>query len=271
VSEELILSPDQSAETVVSMPASLAQSAIEGVGVLLARSDVPADGELAVSVCAGQVCRSGLRPLSAPGESAFLEVHLDQPLAAPSGTPLRMTFTHHHGSGPLALSVAVGGDQQLHGPNGDLPGRRLHLTLAESTLARGLHKVYADSLMDIWEVSDPAPYFEVIQGGPCNLAAGQREDVTAVCSSPAKLRRRELYMPGWSVKNHGAPVQRVQQDGIFQVTALPAGSSSVYFHFSPPYIEIGWTASLAGLAGLLWQLFRIVRSRGGEIAVKGPE
>lgn len=125
----------------------------------------------------------------------------------------------------------------------------------------GFQKAYGDSVMDIWEVPEPAPYYQVVQGGPCSLATEQREDVTAVCSSPASLRRRELYMPGWNVRNNGAAVQPVQQDGIFQATPLAAGLSKVHFNFTPPHMEIGWAACLTGLVGLLWQLLRIGRGR----------
>ena len=126
---------------------------------------------------------------------------------------------------------------------------------------RGFQKVYGDSVMDIWEVPQPAHYYEVIQGGPCTLATEEREDVTAGCSSPARLRRRELYMPGWNVRNNGTATQAVEQDGIFQATLLPAGLSKVHYHFTPPHVEIGWAACLAGVMGLLWQLVRIGRGR----------
>jgi hypothetical protein len=132
-------------------------------------------------------------------------------------------------------------------------------------LMQGFHKAYGDSVMDIWEVPAPAPYYEVMQGGPCTLATEQREDVTAVCSSAAKLRRRELYMPGWKVRNNAAASEAVQQDGIFQATTLPAGLSKLHYRFTPPHMAIGWTACLIGLVGLFWQVLRIARSRGDEI------
>ena len=97
----------------------------------------------------------------------------------------------------------------------------------------GFHKAYQDSVMEIWEVPAPAPYYEVMQGGPCTLTTERREDVTAVCSSPAKLRRRELYMPGWNVRKNGAAIEAVRQDGIFQGTSLPAGPSKVHYNFTP--------------------------------------
>jgi hypothetical protein len=115
-SADLTLLPGQAAETVVPMPAGFAQSAIDGVGVLVANSDAPADGELAVTICAEQVCRSSHESLSKSGNSPFFEVHLDKPLAAPPGTPLHLTFTHQGGSRPMALAVSAGANQQLQGP-----------------------------------------------------------------------------------------------------------------------------------------------------------
>jgi hypothetical protein len=158
-------------------------------------------------------------------------------------------------------SVSTGANRQLRGPGGALPDGQLRDTFKDSMLMHGFHKAYGDSVMDIWEVPEPAPYYEVMQGGPCTLATEQREDVTAVCTSAAKLRRRELYMPGWSVRNKGAASEAVQQDGIFQTTTLPAGLSRVHYHFTPPHMAIGWTACLMGVVGLFWQLLRIGRSR----------
>ena len=273
-SNNLVLWPGQAAETVVPMPAAFAQSAIDGVGVLLANNDVPADGELEVRICAEQVCRSNLQSLSKSGNSPFspfFEVHLDKPLAAPPGTPLHLTFTHQGGSRPMALAVSAGANQQLQGPGGALPDRRLRVTFKDSMLMHGFRKAYGDSVMDIWEVPEPAPYYEVMQGGPCTLAAEQREDVTAVCSSPAKLRRRELYMPGWNVRNNRATIEAVQQDGIFQATTLPAGPSKVHYNFTPPHMEIGWIACLNGVVGLFWQLLRIARDRRDDTGVTSAE
>jgi hypothetical protein len=270
-SNHLTLWPGQDAETVVPMPTTFAQSAIDGVGVLLADNAVPADGELEVRICAEEVCRSSLQSLSKSGNDPFFEVHLDKPLAAAPGTPLHLTFTHQGGSGPMELAVSAGVNQQLQGPSGALPGRRLHVTFKHSMLMHGFHKVYGDSVMDIWEVPEPAPYYEVMQGGPCTLATEQREDVTAVCSSPAKLRRRELYMPGWNVKNNATAIVAVQQDGIFQATTLPGGLSKVHYNFTPPHMEIGWIACLTGVVGLLWQLLRIGRGRRDETGVTSEE
>jgi hypothetical protein len=270
-SNVLVLGAGQAAETVVPMPAAFAQSGIDGVGVLITNSATPADGELAVRICAEQVCRSNTESLSESEKGPFFEVPLDRPLAAVPGTPLHLTFTHLGGSGPIALAVAAGAGQQLQGPGGALPGRRLRITFEDSMVMHGFHKAYQDSVMEIWEVREPAPYYEVMQGGPCTLTTERREDVTAMCSSPAKLRRRELYMPGWNVRKNRAAIEAVQQDGIFQATSLPAGLSKVHYNFTPPHVEIGWAACLTGLVGLFWQVLRIGGGRRGERGVTPEE
>jgi hypothetical protein len=270
-SNDLVLGAGQAVETVVPMPAAFAQSAIDGVGVLITNGAGPANGELAVRICAEQVCRSSVESLSKSDSGPFFEVHLDQPLAAVPGTPLHLTFTHQGGSRPMALAVAAGANQQLQGPGGELPGRRLRIIFEDSMVMHGFHKAYGDSVMEIWEVPEPAPYYEVMQGGPCTLTTERREDLTAVCSSPAKLRRRELYMPGWNVRKNGAAIEAVQQDGIFQATSLPAGLSKVHYNFTPPHVEIGWAACLTGVVGLFWQLVGIGRGRRDERSVTSEE
>jgi hypothetical protein len=165
----------------------------------------------------------------------------------------------------MALAVWAGANQQHQDQAARSSIPDYMSLLSDSMLIRGFHKVYGDSVMDIWEVPQPAPYYEGVQSGPCTLATEQREDVAAVCSSPAKLRRRELYMPGWNARDNGASIEAVQQDGIFQATNRPAGPSKVHHHFKPPHVEIGWAACLTGMVGLLWQLLRIGRGRRDEL------
>jgi hypothetical protein len=221
------------------------------------------DGELAVEICAGAVCRSGQRPLAGSADDAVFQIPLDKPLATPTGAPLRLIFTRQNGSRPVVLALGVASAeeaQQMQGPGGPLPGYTLQLVFEYGMALPGLRKLYADSVMDIWELQNPAPYFQVVQGGPCTLLAMQHEEVTAECLAPATLVRRELYMPGWRVTLNGAATAAVQQSGIFQSAAVPMGRNQVRYHFAPPYVEYGWTAATVGIAGLIWPLILIGRS-----------
>lgn len=260
----VLQSGDSAKISVPAPPPALPGSPISAVGVMINNYGNTADGELAMQICAGTVCQSGQRSLSESADHTIFQLPLDKPLAAPAGAPLQLSFTHRNGSRPVELwmeSVAPGLAQQLQGPNGEQQGQALQLAFEYGTGLPGLRKVYADSVMDIWELPDAAPYFQVMQGGPCRLVSMRREEVTAECSAPAVLRRRELYMPGWGVRVNGDKSVAVQQDGLFQLAALPAGRSQARYHFAPPYVNFGWVASLIGMTGLLWQVILLARTR----------
>lgn len=254
--DSILLHRGESAEiTVPAPPPVTADSPITSVGTVVGNSESMVDGDLAVEICAETVCRSGQRPLAGSTDDTFFQVPLDKPLATAAGTPLRLVFSHQGGSRPLLFrSETTGGmSQQIKGPDGLIPGHTIQIELEYGTALPGLRKSYTDSLMDIWELPNPAPYFQVIQGGPCALLTMQRENLTAECAAPATLIRRELFMPGWRVTVNGTAVAAVQQSGIFQSTALPVGRSHVQYRFTPPYVEFGWAASIVGIAGLAWQ------------------
>jgi len=261
--EYITLQRGQSVEVGVSAPSPVrADSAITSVGAMVSNSGGAVDGDLTVEICLETVCRSGKRSLAELTDGAVFLMPLDQPLAPSSGAPLGLTFTHQNGSHPVGLRLTPTGaapEQQIQGPTSPLPGHTIQLAFGYGV--PGLRKAYADSVMDIWELPNPAPYFQVIQGGPCTVSTTQREEVTAECAAPATLLRRELYMPGWRVKVNATPATSVQQDGLFQSAALPAGHSQVRYHFAPPYIEFGWAASLIGMVGLLSQIILIRRYR----------
>jgi len=259
---DLTLLSGQTAE--VSVPAfdvSQNGSAIGSVGILLGDQSANADGELSATICAGQTCQSGSRTVTPSSQAAIFQIPLVQPLSVPDNFLVRVKFTREHGSQPLALKVLTAGTgHSITTSSGILDGKTLALALVHSVGSPGMHKVYSDSLMDIWETPNPAPYFQVIQGGPCSLSSTNREHLTAECATESVLRRRELFMPGWRVAINGTRLD-VKQDGIFQAVILPAGHSGVSFHFSPPYVEAGWAVCLAGGAGLLWQIVIIARGK----------
>ena len=266
----LMLQGGQSVKIGVAAPQPQvpSDSPITLVGAIIDNSGAAVEGDLAVEICAETVCRSGHRLLAESSDNAVFQIPLDQPLAASAGAPLRLTFTHRDGARSVAfrLGAAVAeAAQKIEGPNGALPDHTLQLAFEYGTALAGSRKVYADSVMDIWELPNPAPYFQVIQGGPCTFSNTQREEVTAECVAPATLLRRELYMPGWRVAVNNTAAAAVQQDGIFQSASLPVGRSQVRYHFAPPYVEFGWAVSMLGMTGLIWQVILIGHSRRQQL------
>ncbi|MGB8985201.1 MAG: hypothetical protein WCC37_01085 [Candidatus Sulfotelmatobacter sp.] len=262
--EYVMLRSGQSVKMRVVAPSPpIADSPITSVGTMIAGSGGSIDGDLRIDICAETVCQSGQRLLAGSADNAVLQIPLDKAIAVSAEAPLHLTITYEAGSRPLALRLrtAVGEQaQQIEGPDGAIANHTLQLAFEYGTTLPGVHKAYADSVMDIWELPNPAPYFQVIQGGPCTLLTMRHEDVSAECVAPATLLRRELYMPGWRVTVNGAAPAAVQQNSIFQSAVLPGGRSQVRYHFAPPYVDFGWAASLIGLAGLLWQIILIGRS-----------
>jgi len=261
--QTLELQNGQSAMVSSSMMAdALASKPITSVGVILEQDGNSSQGTLAVVICAGNICGYGQRSLSDAKVNEVFQIPLDKPLSGYGIAPLRLTFTLKDSAQSVAFKLVIAPEetQHLEAPSGTINGRALQLVFEHPMPLPGFHKVYADSIMDVWELPDPAPYYEVTGSGFCRLVNQTREDVTADCSAPARLRRRELYMPGWRVTMNGEDAA-VGQDGIFQSALLPAGRSLVRYQFTPPYMGLGWGACAIGMAGLLWQLMRIFRTR----------
>ena len=68
-------------------------------------------------------------------------------------------------------------------------------------------------------------------------------------------------MPDWKVRVTGAKPVAVCRDNIFETAAPPSGPGESRFHFTPPYVGVGWVLSLIGLAGLLWQAVLLLRGQ----------
>jgi hypothetical protein len=248
----------QSIEMNVLAPPPVSGSPITSLGVEV-RTAGTGDGILTTEICAGIVCRTGQRSLAGTFEDSVFMVPLGEPLAATAHVPLRVTLGYQDGSKPVKLGMVAG--QQVQEPNRILPGRTVQLIFEYGLALPGIRIVYSDSVMNIWELPNPAPYFEVISGGPCTLSTARRDDLTAECTAPAMLLRRELYMPGWRVMVNGSPAAAVQQEGILQATPLAKGQSHVRYHFDPPYVELGWAASMLGIIGLISQVILVAKNQ----------
>jgi len=124
-------------------------------------------------------------------------------------------------------------------------GVRYILTRPDAALDPRLNlpDVYSDSVMKIYELPNPRPYF---QAEGCTVAIRSRNEVVTHCAAPSSLSRLELFMPGWRawVNGHSAPV--AMTDEIFQQIALPQGEADVRFAFRPPFMRIGYLVFLAG-------------------------
>jgi hypothetical protein len=138
----------------------------------------------------------------------------------------------------------------LRTPIGPAGHRAVRLGFANARRANGIRPVYRDNVLTIWRLPHPQPYFSVI-GGPCRLSEATRHAVNAACSAPAKLVRRELYMPGWTATEGGVSVPVRRHADILQSVALPKGRARVVFSFVPPHMRLAALAFILGWAGLV--------------------
>lgn len=263
----------------IHMAANKENSAlVSAVNVFQGNFGNTANGKLTVKVCTDtNSCAIGSRPLSQSNDNSPFSISLQKPLWVKAGEALMITFTHVDSTKPEALWLwpqASDDRQTVIGPQGMIPGKAIQLGLetADNDLL-GLRKVYSDTLLDIWELPHPAPYYTVLNGN-CALSKETRDAVVTLCTTPSTLLRRELYMPGWSATVNGSNMAVSSHEEIFQTIPLKAGRNVVRFHFAPPYVDYAWIAFVLGLFGLLWQSHRAFfgrNFRGKESGTKHYE
>jgi len=111
----------------------------------------------------------------------------------------------------------------------------------------GVRRVYEDSILTIFELPRPSPYFEA---PGCRVEPRDRTSARVRCEAPSALIRRELYFPQWHATVNGMDATIGPRDGIFQQVTLAKGTSDVRFGYAPPNIGWAWLAAMLGFAAL---------------------
>lgn len=140
-----------------------------------------------------------------------------------------------------------------------LPGARALSFLPGAVLA------HAGTAMDIWALPRGAPYFSA---PGCRVEAISRNRARLSCAAPSVLRRLELSWPGWSATVTGREAPIATAGDIFQSVRVPAGDSTVAFHYSPPGLTLALAASAGGV---FWCAAALVLRRRHRIAVEPEE
>uniref|UniRef100_E1TAA5 YfhO family protein n=1 Tax=Burkholderia sp. (strain CCGE1003) TaxID=640512 RepID=E1TAA5_BURSG len=228
---------------------------IDHIGVLIGNYGNTSEGIVTSEVCVDSLCTSGQRDLKGSSDNSMFYVPLARALPVETRSVVTYRFTLSGGSKPLALWMTTvhepADDQQLHWPGGALRGRALQVKLLIRDDKPSLAKqVYADQVMDIYELGQPKPYFEELDQA-CQITSQDRAHVTTDCSVPSTLLRRELFFPGWTAKVNGSVTPISEHKGLFQTIDLPAGKSSIVLSYEPPHMIWAWIAMVIGFGMLL--------------------
>ena len=97
--------------------------------------------------------------------------------------------------------------------------------------------------------------------------------VSATLAADGYLVLADSYFPGWLAQDNGQDVPIWRADGNFRAVALPAGSHTVTFKYSPVSLRLGLFASLSAgvilLLGLaVWGWRRFYRESEDDHAAK---
>jgi hypothetical protein len=194
-----------------------------------------AQGTLKLRICAAE-CTGGQADAANLHDGQSVKIPLAGSLVLAPKRRMRSYITYEERGMPLAvwrfpatraddrpMSAALEGFQD--------PGFKLRRewTSGDRRMPR---RVHMDPAMEIYELRDPKPYFDVLDGS-CKLVVESRTRLTADCDGPAALVRRELFFPGWSASANGTSLDIVDYGELFQRVALNGGVSQITFSYMP--------------------------------------
>ncbi|MGH3351056.1 MAG: hypothetical protein ACRDPS_10355 [Nocardioides sp.] len=100
--------------------------------------------------------------------------------------------------------------------------------------AHRLTKVFENPTAVIWHDTGAKPFYSVVRGS-CRLSDQTLTSLSADCTTPATLVRRELYADGWTAEFEGDRHPVEASGPRFQEIELPSGTTELDFSYVPPY------------------------------------
>jgi hypothetical protein len=232
---------------------------IDGLSVLIGNHLGTSNGALKATVCSADgYCSSGSRALAGSSDNQPFTIAFDAPLLiAKEQGPVELTIRLRQTGATIPVNVyryplSPGDPKQGISVEGDdqptAPMLNLSMLPADSS-GHVTERVYTGADMDIYELPNPAPYFEA-GDSLCKLKVANRTTLDVQCPTATTLLRREAYYPGWyaQVDAKPAPVESAKE--IFQQINIPAGEHHVVFGYTPTHAWLISTLFGGGL--LLW-------------------
>ena len=135
----------------------------------------------------------------------------------------------------------------------------------------GVKRVFTDAIVSIYAMPNPTPFYSTLSKS-CTVTSPSVSTAIVHCpSAGTTLVRSELWMTGWSASVNGKSVAISPYNMAYQSVAVPTGTSTVVFNFSPPHVRYGFIAALLAAILLLgsWTLERWPARRASHRRPRG--
>jgi hypothetical protein len=246
-------------------------SRIDAVRILIGNYSGMSDGRLRIRLSADGYSATGERNLKESQNNQPFLITLNQPITLASGK-LHYEVSDIEGTNPVALWIypQIEG-QQTHNSPEIPPGYAPRIEFLPLPQPNGERPqiVFESSDMDIYELPEVKPYFEVLEGDS-ELRVENRAVLSVNCSSQTRLVRRELYYPGWKAFVAGKKVHIESYNEIFQAIRIPVGQYKIVFTYIPTHMRL---ITVTFLLGLFWVVIGPIRSQmlNRKIRSSSPE
>lgn len=239
---------------------------ISEIGIFIGNYNNTSNGKLHVKLSNGQnESVEGEGDLKASQDNAYFYIHLNHTIEIKKGEQIQFQFEKEDGNKPVALWLwptnSENSQQVLYnGKNYNNQGFKMMFRYSNNN-SPNVNLVYHDTVMDIYQLPNPKPYFELVSSNG-NIVFSSRTSLTVDVDKPTVLIRRELYYPGWYVKIDGSKAPVNIYNSIFQQVTIPSGRHVVQFYYWPNYMNYALAAFAVGLVLLC---INIIRSKRGEM------
>ena len=206
------------------------------LGVMLANYAGTTDGEVEVAACQpSEACEAQRVSAQSIQDNAIFTIKRNIKIEAP--TEYQITLRKVSGRVPLAIWLFPKKSQispgqieikELSGVGAAEAGLIPEVYFKAESLPN-LRLVHSSFGGDIYQIATVRPY---LSGPDCSVTMVSFDRATALCNTPSKLTRLEIWQTGWEAFVNGQPTT-VDKDEPFQQIAVPAGELAILFDYNP--------------------------------------
>ena len=271
----VILNPGKRLNAIITTPITqnFFTDQIYGIGIKIGNFNNSSDGNINVNLCSANTCVSGIRSMAESKDSNFIFIPFNKGLRINPSEKLKLKIIHNEGTIPFVLWLfpSAKKNQLINIKNKFTNKFDLNIILVyglRNTI--GINRVYSDKYVNVWKLSDYAPYFSLKNKNDCILNVLDRSKVYTDCQSQTVLIRHELYMPGWKASLNSRFFNVLPYESIFQSIRIPAGKQIIIFSYQPPFIFWGWVGCMFGFFCISIEIWLLTRQNRVKVFQPPP-